>query len=234
MVVGAGGRGYDGHTVVFDLDGTLLDTAPDLISAVNQTLALAGGTPVRADILRPVVSFGGREMIRTGLDRSGLDTSDQAVDALFQSFLEHYGGHFAIETVPFPGLFDALDGLLEGGAGLAVCTNKIEALTWPLLEAFDLAARFSAVTGRDTFPVCKPDPRHLLGTIAKAGGDPTRAVMIGDSNTDVQTAKAAGIPVVGVTFGYTDVPITDLGCNAVVSHYGDLLEVVAELIGQNN
>jgi phosphoglycolate phosphatase len=209
-------------TVVFDLDGTLFETAPDLIAAVNHTLALAGGEPVAVEEMRPVVSFGGREMIRAGLKQNAMNADDAAVDELFPEFVAYYSRNIAVHTRPFPGLLAELDRLADSGRKLAVCTNKLEGLTWPLLSALGLDKRFAAVTGRDTFPVCKPDPRHLLGTIAKAGGDPTNAVMIGDSNTDVKTAKAAGIPVVGVTFGYTDIPITELGCDGVISHYDEL------------
>ncbi len=218
-----------GAIVVFDLDGTLFDTAPDLIAAVNHAVALAGGVPAAPDVLRPVVSFGGREMIRAGLKLSGLDHADPAVDELFPEFVHYYSRNIAVHTVPFPGLLPELDRLQARGVLLAVCTNKLAGLTWPLLAELGLNHRFGAVTGRDSFPVHKPDPRHLLGTIARAGGNPTRAVMIGDSNTDVLTAKSAGVPVVGVTFGYTDVPVSELDCDAVISHYDQLASALPTL-----
>jgi len=217
-------------TIVFDLDGTLFDTAPDLITAVNHTMAIAGGEPVESDVLRPVVSFGGREMIRAGLKMNGLDAGDVPVDELFPEFVDYYSRNIAVLTRPFPGLLAQLEQLRSAGATIAICTNKLEGLTWPLLHALGLERHFGAVTGRDTFPVCKPDPRHLLATIAKSGGSPTRAIMVGDSNTDIKTAKAAGIPVIGVTFGYTDVPVIELGCDGVISHYDELPGVLERLI----
>ena len=222
-------RPSDSRTIVFDLDGTLIDTAPDLAVAVNSILRQAGGQDIAEDILRPAVSFGGREMIRIGLDTQGLDYDEAGLDGYFEAFVDFYSANIAVRSRPFPGLVAQLDRLAGMGATLAVCTNKLEALTWPLLRALDLDWRFAAVAGRDTFPAQKPDPRHLLATIARAGGRATNAVMIGDSNTDIKTAKAAGIPVVGVTFGYTDVPVTELGCDAVISHYDQLEEVLASL-----
>ncbi|MEM7749609.1 MAG: HAD-IA family hydrolase [Pseudomonadota bacterium] len=216
--------------VVFDLDGTLLDTAPDLIAAVNSVVIAAGGEAVDEDWMRPNVSFGGREMIRRGLVAQDIKHTDEELVALFTKFVAYYSENISAKTQPFPGLLDELARLRGLGIKLAVCTNKLEGLTWPLLEQMAMAHWFAAVTGRDTFPVYKPDPRHLLGAIAKAGGDPSRAVMIGDSNTDIKTAKAAGIPVVAVTFGYTDVPVTELGPDRVISHYDQLQSALDELL----
>lgn len=215
--------------VVFDLDGTLLNTAPDLVRAVNHVLEMTGGSPIDVNVMSPFISLGGRAMIKAGLEMCKLDSSDAQVEKLFPLFVAYYRKNIAIETQPFDGLIDELNRLEALGYRLAVCTNKLEALALPLLKALELDERFHAITGRDTFPVYKPDPRHLLGTIARAGGDPTRAVMVGDSITDVKTAKAAGIPVVGVTFGYSDVPIIELGCDAVISHYDQMPDALKEL-----
>jgi len=216
-------------TIVFDLDGTLLDTAPDLILAVNKVLEQVGCRPVEVSAMRPVISLGGREMIKFGLQQNGLAHSDAQLSELYLQFVAYYRENIAVETKPFPGLLSELDRLAGLGCRLAVCTNKLYALAWPLLAEMKLTERFNTVTGRDTFPVYKPDPRHLLATIARAGGKSDNAVMIGDSNTDVKTAKAAGIPVVGVTFGYTDVPITQLGCDAVISHYDQLPDALEQV-----
>ncbi|MEO1608491.1 MAG: phosphoglycolate phosphatase [Pseudomonadota bacterium] len=216
-------------TIVFDLDGTLLDTAPDLINAVNHVLEMEGGRPVDASVLRPVISGGGRALLKSGLQKNGLDYSEAELSRLLEHFIAHYRENIAVLSKPFPGLIAELDRLAVLGCKLCVCTNKLEELAWPLLAALELTERFDAITGRDTFPVYKPDPRHLLGTIARCGGDPTHAVMLGDSNTDVKTAKAAGIPVIGVTFGYTDIPIAELGCDAVISHYDQLPDALAGL-----
>ncbi|MGI9425432.1 MAG: phosphoglycolate phosphatase [Hyphomicrobiaceae bacterium] len=216
-------------TIIYDLDGTLIDTAPDLIAAVNHVVATVGGQAVESSRLRPVVSYGGREMIRSALAWQDLPSDENNVGLLFDQFVSYYGANIAVHSRPFPGLRDCLGAFATAGNPLGVCTNKLEALTHPLLHALELHAPFATITGRETFPVHKPDPRHLLATIARANGNPTNAVMIGDSETDVKTARAAGIPVVGVTFGYTDVPVTELGCDAVISHYNELPAALASL-----
>jgi phosphoglycolate phosphatase len=221
-----------GRTVVFDLDGTLIDTAPDLISAVNHVLTTEGLEPVDVDRLRPVISLGGRVMIETGLTLRGAAYSALQVDALFRRFIAYYSQNMSTHSQPFTGLEAELDRIAAAGGTLAVCTNKQENMARQLLDELGLSSRFAALTGRDTFPVCKPHPKHLTGTIEKAGGDPAKAIMIGDSETDVKTAKGAGIPVVGVTFGYTDIPITALDCDAVISAYAELPTALASVLGK--
>jgi len=213
-------------TVAFDLDGTLIDTAPDLIRSTNHVLEANGYPPVTDQIIRPVISFGTREMLRAGIKAHGETAEESRLDALFGQLLEHYAANIAVESRPFPALTDVLDALRGQGARLAVCTNKREDMTRILLDQLDLTDYFDAITGRDTFPVHKPDPEHLFGAIRLAGGDPASAIMVGDSETDVLTAKAAAIPVIGVTFGYTDKPITELGCDGVISHYDTFLETL--------
>ena len=220
---------FSPQVVVFDLDGTLLDTAPDLIAAVNHIARGAGVEAVDEEQLRPVVSFGGREMIRAALQPQGVACDDASLDQYFARFATYYQANISERTKAFPGLLALLDQLQGQGCKLAVCTNKLEGLTHPLLHAMGLHERFAAITGRDTFPVCKPDPRHLLATIARAKCDPATAVMVGDSNTDLKTAQSAGVPFVGVTFGYTDVPMRDLGPDALISHYDQFLDALATL-----
>ena len=209
-------------TIVFDLDGTLVETAPDLIQATNHALSLCRLEPVAPGEIRPFISFGARAMIRKGLEFHGHRVPDDQFETLFSSFITYYAQNIATESHLFPGLADCLNRLAEQGARLAVCTNKQEMLSRKLLEALGIAGAFAAIAGRDTFPVCKPHPDHLLGTIRLADGNPRRAVMIGDSDVDIATAKAAGIPVVAVTFGYTDVPVTALSPDATIDHYRDL------------
>lgn len=213
-------------TVVFDLDGTLVETAPDLIRATNHVLALAGLEAVPPADIRPSISFGGRAMIARALQIRGATLAETEIDRLLESFLAHYAANIAVESHAFPGLEGALDGLAERGARLAVCTNKREGLSRQLLDALGLTPRFNAIAGRDTFAVYKPHPDHLTGAILSAGGDPAQAVMIGDSETDIKTARAAGVPVIGVPFGYTDTPIDKLGPDAVIAHYDELLSVI--------
>ncbi len=219
-------------TVVFDLDGTLVETAPDLIRSTNHVLALAGLAPVAPAAIRPSISFGGRAMIVKGLEIREARLTEAEIDKLLDVFLDHYATNIAVESHAFPGLEAALDSLAAAGATLAVCTNKREGLSRTLLETLGLDRRFAAIAGRDTFPVYKPHPDHLLGAIRMAGGDPARAVMVGDSDTDIKTARAAGIPVIGVPFGYTDVPIAELAPDEVVHHYDHLVPAIERLTGR--
>ena len=218
-----------GLTIVFDLDGTLVETAPDLIGATNHVMGLAGLAPVEAPAIRAVISFGARAMIEKGLALHASPRPASEVDRLLGHFLAHYAANIAVGSHAYPGLEAALGRLAHRGATLAVCTNKQERLSRQLLDALGLSARFAAIAGRDTFPVCKPHPDHLIGAIRMAGGDPRRAVMVGDSDTDIKTARAAGIPVIGVPFGYTDVPMGDLAPDSVIGHYRELEETIDRL-----
>ncbi len=213
-------------TIVFDLDGTLVETAPDLIRATNHVLTRVGLEPVAPASIRPSISFGGRAMIVRALEVRGANHTEAEIDGLLEHFLAHYAENIAVESHPFPGLEAALDRLAAEGARLAVCTNKREGMSRLLLETLGLADRFAALAGRDTFPVYKPHPDHLTGAIRLAGGDPRHAVMIGDSDTDLKTARAAGVPVIGVPFGYTDIPMHELGPDALIEHYDHLYDAI--------
>lgn len=216
-------------TVVFDLDGTLVDTAPDLINAANHVLGGVGLGPVPGSVLRPFISFGSKRMIVEGLAFHGRTMPGADIDGLWQLFLAYYADNIAVDSQPFPHAVDVLGRLTGSGVRLAVCTNKLEGLSRQLLGTLDLADRFGAICGRDTFPVCKPHPEHLRGAIARAGGDPACAVMIGDSDTDVDTARAAGIPFVGVSFGYTGTPMRDLGPDVLIDSFAELPAALARL-----
>jgi phosphoglycolate phosphatase len=217
-------------TLVFDLDGTLVDTAPDLIRAANHVFALEGLPALAGGELKPAISFGARQMLATGLRIHGISRGEAEIDVLLDRFLAFYGDNIAVESRPFPGVVEVLEQCRADGAELAVCTNKREQLSRRLLGGLGLAPVFRAIAGRDTFPVCKPHRDHLLGTIRLAGGDPRRAVMVGDSDTDIQTAKAARIPIIGVTFGYTDVPVAKLGADDAIDHYAELRPALARLL----
>jgi phosphoglycolate phosphatase len=221
-----------GVTLVFDLDGTLVDTAPDLIGAANHVLGLRGLSPVASAKLRPQISFGARKIIMRGLAEHGETLPDKEIDGLLATFLAYYADNIANESRPFPGLLDTLHHHKAAGATLAVCTNKAEHLSRALLQQLDMLDMFSAVAGRDTFPVCKPHPDHLTGAIRLAGGTTARAIMVGDSDTDISTARAAGIPCIAVDFGYTDVPVTELGPTTVISHYRDFPAAVSGILGR--
>jgi phosphoglycolate phosphatase len=219
-----------GVTLVFDLDGTLVDTAPDLISAANHVLGLRGLKPVDPAKLRPEISFGARTIIARGLSEHGQTLPEAELDGLLATFLVYYAENIANQSRPFPHLLDTLRQHKAAGAKLAVCTNKVEHLSRALLAKLDMLELFSSVAGRDTFAVCKPHPDHLRGAIALAGGDPTRAIMVGDSDTDISTARAAGIPCIAVDFGYTDVPVTELNPTVIISHYRDFPAAVSQIL----
>ncbi len=215
-------------TIVFDLDGTLVDTAPDLIETLNVILGREGLPALGYDEARALIGFGARHMIERGLAIEGRDGT--GLDRMFDDFIAYYADHVADRSRPFPGVVPALDALAARGFRLAVCTNKLEWLSVRLLGALGLAGRFAAICGQDTFGVQKPDPEALLGTLRKAGGNPRRAVMVGDSQTDIATAKAACIPVVAVDFGYTEIPVSHLGPDKIISHFNELLGSIEVLL----
>lgn len=217
-------------TLVFDLDGTLVDTAPDLVGATNHVLATLGLAPLAMGQLRPWISFGARRMIVEALSASRRPAPDAEIDRLLDAFLAHYVDNIAATSRPFTGAVAALERYRDNGARLAVCTNKREALALKLLDVLALSPMFAAIAGRDTFPVFKPHPDHLRGTVRRAGGNETKAIMIGDSGVDIATARAAGIPVVGVSFGYTDIPIRELGPDVTIDHFDDLDAALAKLL----
>jgi len=201
----------------------LIDTAPDLIQAANHVLENGGYQPVTPQFIRPHISYGARAMIAAGLKHQAGEITEQRLDVMFAELIAYYSANIAVESRPFPGLIDVLNALQARGVIIAICTNKREDMARLLMTELGLTSYFAAITGRDTFPICKPDPEHLFGAIRLAGGDPKRSVMVGDSTTDYETAKAAKIPIIGVTFGYTDIPVAELDCEAVISHYDAFL-----------
>jgi phosphoglycolate phosphatase len=217
--------------VVFDLDGTIVDTAPDLVQALNAVLAREQLPPLGYEQARTLIGAGARRMIESALKLAGRLVAQRELDRLFGEFLELYSAHIADRSRPYPGLEAALDQLASNGCAFAVCTNKLERLSRLLLDTLGLGARFVAICGPDTFGIQKPDPAMLVRTIAAAGGSLDRAVMVGDSGTDIATARGAGIPVVAVDFGYTDRPVIELGPDRVISHFGELPEAVRALMG---
>jgi phosphoglycolate phosphatase len=219
-----------GKIVVFDLDGTLAETAPDIIATLNIILAGQGLPPVPVAKARDLVGAGARALIERGFRLYGRDLSPELLEELFQDFLKVYAGRVAEESTLYPGVVAALTSLSEAGWLLAVCTNKPEHHSRLLIEALGIAHHFAAICGRDTFPVCKPDPLHLTLTIEKAGGNRLMAIMVGDSLTDIATAKAAGIPVIAVPFGYTDVPVEQLDPDLVIQHFDALHAAIDELL----
>ena len=216
-------------TLVFDLDGTLIDTAPDLIDTLNLILGQEGLPILPFAAARNMIGGGAKGMIERALAAEGRSCSTREVEHLYKAFIAHYAVHIADRSRPFPNLEATLEGLAAAGHQLAVCTNKLEWLSIRLLQALKLAQRFAAICGQDTFGMQKPDPEIFRRTVRRAGGDPARAIMIGDSKTDIATARAAGAPVIAVDFGYSDVPIGTLGPDRVISSYADLPAAIEEL-----
>lgn len=219
--------------VVFDLDGTLVDTAPDLLDSLNHCLELSGLNRCNHEELRRFVGMGGRVMIERAFLAQNAPLLEKQLDDLLAVFLEHYAGAMPGKSQPYPGVMASIDRFEAAGYIAAICTNKYETLAKTLIEGLGMTHRFAVITGADTFPYRKPDPRHLTETIALAGGDVERAIMIGDSRTDIDTAKAAGIPVVAVDFGYTDRHVSEFDPSKVISHFDELtVELAEKLIGQ--
>jgi phosphoglycolate phosphatase len=215
---------------VFDLDGTLADTALDLVATLNVVLEREGLPPLSIEEGRAVVGAGARALIERGIAVAGREVAPAHLDELHRLFLAYYSEHLCDCTRLFPGVVQALDQLQAAGFRLAVCTSKNEAYSVDVLRGLGIADRFAAVCGRESFPYVKPDPRHLLLTIKQAGGDPARAIMVGDSLTDIATARAAGIPIIAVTFGYSDVPVETLGPDVVIDDFDELLQAVRSLM----
>src|SRR3954453_24193019 len=218
--------------VVFDLDGTLVDTAPDLISALNHVLDGEGLPPVPLHGARAMIGGDARKLIEGGLELEGRATSIEDVTRLTNDFIDYYAAHIADTSRPFDGLEGALDDLQAQGYRFAVCTNKLEWLSKLLLDQLGLSARFSAICGADTFGVSKPDPAILKQTVARAGGQLASAIMVGDAGPDIGVARRDGIPVIGVEFGYTEIPIADLKPDRVINHMRELPAAVRSLTAQ--
>ena len=215
------------RTIVFDLDGTLIDTAPDLISTLNLVITGEGLPPVAYDDARRMIGGGGRRMIERALIAEGRNVPGAELDRMFRIFTDHYSAHIADRSRPFPNLESVLQRLACEGCRLAVCTNKLEWLSLRLLDTLNLSRYFAAICGQDTFGIEKPDPQMLRLTICRAGGEVQRAIMVGDSMTDVRTARAANVPVIAVDFGYSEVSPKALNADRLISSLTELPHAIA-------
>jgi phosphoglycolate phosphatase len=220
----------EGATVVFDLDGTLVDTAPDLVGTLDELLAHEGLPPLGLEAGRLLIGGGPRAMIARGFEQAGASLSGQRLAKLTERFLARYAARLVEASRPYPGAGAALARLKAAGARLAVCTNKPTDLAIGLMRGLGLERLFSAVVGPDAAPARKPDPRHLLAAIAAAGGDPRRALMVGDSAGDAQAARAARVPLILVSFGYADPPAAQLAPDVLVDHFRDLPRACVRLL----
>jgi phosphoglycolate phosphatase len=217
-------------TIIFDLDGTLVETAPDLVETLNVVLGREGLPAITYEEGRLLVGGGARRMIERGVASEGKARTAADLDRMFNDFIVYYADHVADRSRPFPGVVEALDTLAARGCRFAVCTNKLEWLSVRLLKALGLADRFAAICGQDTFAVQKPHPGALRGTLEKAGGTIHRAVMVGDSQTDIASARAVGMPVIAVDFGYTDIPVSQLAPDRIISHFNALPDSIADVL----
>ncbi len=215
-------------TIVFDLDGTLIDTAPDLVESLNHTIASRDLAPVGYEDLTHLVGQGARVMIQRAFALRGAPLSEEQIPALLERFIDHYEASMPGKSRPYPGLIAALERLRSAGYILAVCTNKMERLAGPLIERLELTPYFSAITGGDTFAFRKPDPAHILATVERAGGSPGKALMIGDSVNDILAARNGNIPSIAVPFGYSDVPVDTLGASHLIQHFDELTVSLVE------
>lgn len=206
--------------VLFDLDGTLVETAPDLCNALNHALARLERPGIDLLEIRAMIGDGARAMLTKATARAPL-TPEQFENG-FTWLLEHYWEHVAVDSRPFDGVAASLESLRRQAARLAVVTNKPAGLSNRLLDLLDLAAPFEAVVGADSLAVRKPDAGHILGTLELLDTAPDRAVMVGDSANDVKAARNAGVPVIAVSFGYTTTPAHALGADLVIDHFDEL------------
>lgn len=210
--------------IIFDLDGTLVDSAPDLHAATNHVLTSIGRASVALDQVRHMVGYGALRLIELGLEATGGQEGYKAED-LRPLFLEYYGQHVTDHTVPFDGVFDTLREFQDAGIKMAVCTNKPAVLAEPVLRNVGLEPFFGAFTGGDSFSFKKPDPRHILETAAMLPGEGP-VLMVGDSRPDIEGAKAAKLASIAVSFGYSQTPVEELGADQVIDNFSELAALI--------
>lgn len=216
--------------IIFDLDGTLIDTAPGLANSMNVLLQRRGRGNLSLEALRPHISHGAKAIITHAMSVTGEAASEAQIEQMFDEFLTHYRRHMAEASLPYPGLTDCLDQLKAQGHILGICTNRFEASAHELLSALGLQDYFDSVTGQDSYGVGKPDPRPVLETLKCLGGQVGNAVFIGDSEIDVAAAKAAGLPVIVTSFGYGEIPVQQMNADAVIGHFDELSHCVNSLL----
>ena len=223
-------RDLEGWTIAFDLDGTLVDSAPDLIGTLNRLLVREGLPPRPLEAARHLVGHGAMALLKDGFAEAGAEWKDDSGKALFDDFISDYISNIAVETRPFPSCIDVLERLSERGAKLCVATNKRTDLSLALLDALELTNHFDAIVGPDAVSAKKPNGAHIREAVLKAGGDPAKTVMVGDSTTDTGAAKNAGVPCILVSFGYSDVPLAEMGGDITIDHYDDFDAALAKFV----
>lgn len=219
--------------ILFDLDGTIADTALDLTATLNHLLTRHGRKAIEHNTVRHMVGQGARALIIKGFSHTGDTPSESEVDKLFDDYLAYYLDHISDESELFEGFQEVLTELYAQKIPLAVCTNKNAALTNALLDDLNISHYFSAITCGDSFDYKKPDPRHLYSTCDLMNADPQKAIMVGDSINDIAAAKAANILSIGVTFGYTETPMSELGADIVIDHFDEFLDALSRLTARH-
>ncbi len=215
--------------IIFDLDGTLVDTAPDLHGALNWARAGAGQPAVPLSAVRPMIGDGAAKLLERALKATGGVPGQAQLDAGIAAFMAHYADHLADLSRPYPGVVACLEQFTQAGVLLGVCTNKPHGLSIDLLDRLGLGGYFAAVVGGDSLAVRKPDAGHLRATQQAMGATEGSAVMVGDSANDVAVARAAGLPVVVVSYGYTEIAPAELGADAVIDTFAELPATLAAL-----
>lgn len=224
-------RDLEGWTIAFDLDGTLVETAPDLVGTLNRLLVQQDLPPVPLESARNLIGHGAVALLKRGFEAAGAHWDEAASPALLKAFLADYLEHIADHSTAYPGSVEALDRLSARGAVLCVATNKPTDLAVALFDAIGLSDRFAVICGPQSVSARKPDAAHIRETVLLAGGDPAQAIMVGDSITDLDAARATGVPCILTTFGYTDTPAAELGADALIAHFDELPGVIGRLIG---
>jgi phosphoglycolate phosphatase len=224
-------RDLEGWTIAFDLDGTLVETAPDLVGTLNRLLAQQDLPPVPLESARNLIGHGAVALLKRGFEAAGAHWDEAGSPPLLEAFLADYLEHIADHSTAYPGSVEALDQLTARGAILCVATNKPTDLAVALFEAIGLSDRFAVICGPQSVSAKKPDAAHIRETVLLAGGDPARAIMVGDSITDLDAARATGVPCILTSFGYTDTPAEALGADAVIAHFDELPAAIDRLIG---
>ena len=218
------------EALIFDLDGTLVDTAPDLMGATNHALSLIGRRPITMTEVRHMVGHGARSLIERGVAATGEAVDKSTIDTIHSALLEYYANHIADDSLIFDGLLGVLHKARDAGLKLGVCTNKVEKLSNKLLAELKMADYFGAVVGGDTLPIMKPDPAPYREVAKRLGVDASRTIMFGDSETDIRTAQNTGVPVIAVTFGYTAQPVETFDPTHVINHYDEAWPIVLKYL----
>ena len=213
-------------TIVFDLDGTLVDTAPDLMAATNAVLTAHDRRPVSLSEVREMVGQGARRLIERGFALTGGPIEPARLEPLYKDFIDHYMANIAVHSAPFDGVPALLERCRAEGFAMAICTNKLEVMSVRLIDELGLSHYFGAIVGPDTIGIAKPDPAPYHEAVKRAGGNSPSSVMIGDTATDIATAKAAGAPVIAVSFGYTDEHVSAFDPDHVVDHFDEVWALI--------